>query len=112
MYYCDRCGTPLQPSDRFCPRCGAPIQTGVPGQPPRPKRRTLGIVLVMAAMVLLLLAAALYSQRDSLGELFEPAPGQFAGREEGEQVSLRPQSEAEALILEPSETLPGRRLSF
>lgn len=99
MYYCDRCGTPLQPSDRFCPRCGAALDPAAPGRTPRPRGRTLGIVIVMAAMVLLLLAAALYSQRESLGQLFEPAPEQFAGRGEGEQVSLRPQGEDETSIL-------------
>lgn len=109
MYYCDRCGTPLRPGDRFCPRCGALIQPGAPGQPPRPKNRTPGILLVMAATVLLLLAAALYSQRDALGRLFEPEPEQFAGQEEGEQVSLRPQNGGGLPVIELRGDLPDRQ---
>jgi hypothetical protein len=31
--FCDRCGAPLQETNRFCPNCGKPITAGMPLMP-------------------------------------------------------------------------------
>lgn len=95
MYYCSRCGTPLQPGDRFCPRCGAPTGAA-PGQPARPRSHTAGIVAAMGAMVLLLLAAAVWSQRDSFAGLFDPVPTPWPGQEEDSERVNRPDAGTDA----------------
>lgn len=112
--YCSRCGTPLRTGDRFCPRCGA-AAPGIPAGPGRrgTKRpggiRTGWVVLAMVLMVLVLLAAAVYSQRDQLNSLFEqppmptPRPGQ-AGVEQLEDRLAR--DEAGSLVLTPLERPP------
>lgn len=86
--FCNRCGTPLRAGDRFCPRCGASIDPTrspsrspsggsagpeLPGKPPH-HGRAVGIVIAMLVMVVLLLAAAIWSQRDALSDLFDPTP--------------------------------------
>ena len=112
MYYCNRCGTPLQPGDHFCPRCGAPAGSGTPGRAPGPKRNhTAGIVAAMAAMVLLLLAAAVWSQRGSFGRLFDPAPTPRPGQEGSERVSRPATDEAGSPVIELDEALPEQDMA-
>lgn len=112
--YCSRCGTPLRTGDRFCPRCGA-AAPDIPAGPGRKGTkgpggiRTGWVVLAMVLMVLVLLAAAVYSQRDQLNSLFEqpprptPRPGQ-AGVEQLEDRLAR--DEAGSLVLTPLERPP------
>lgn len=111
MYYCSRCGTPLQPGDRFCPRCGAPA-ADAPGQPARPKGHAVGIAAAMGAMVLLLLAAAVWSQRDSFADLFDPAPTPWPGQQEDSERVNRPSTDAAGSPVVPlDETAPEQDMA-
>lgn len=74
LVYCKRCGTPLRPGARLCPRCGAPVRDGASARPPRPGKRAVAVAAGMLVLALLLLAAAVWSQWDQMGALFEQSP--------------------------------------
>jgi|SRR6516225_2418483 hypothetical protein len=85
--FCDRCGTAVQPEQRFCPNCGRQFSDALVMARSSPNRvrehvRLLGILwLALSALnavvglVLLIIGTMMVPHLESLGQL--PLPGDF-----------------------------------
>ncbi len=87
--FCDRCGTALQPEQRFCPRCGRRFSDGLVMARSSPNRvqehvRLVGILWlalsafnVVAGLVLLMVATELIPHIQQSGQAGSDFPGEF-----------------------------------
>ena len=67
MRFCPVCGSELTPEAAFCPVCGtaveaqrpqAPVQPPVNTQPPKKKKKNLGIKITAAVLAVVILAVS------------------------------------------------------
>lgn len=70
--YCNKCGDPVEPNERFCNKCGNPLEAELPNEsyiPPKPnnnkKMILIGVIIGAVGCLLLFIAYALINTKNS-----------------------------------------------
>ena len=70
--YCNKCGDPIEPNERFCNKCGNPLEVEPPNEsytPPKPidnkKMVLIGVIIGAVGCLLLFIAYALINTKNS-----------------------------------------------
>lgn len=70
--YCNKCGDPIEPNERFCNKCGNPLEVEPPNEsyiPPKPndnkKMILIGVIIGAVGCLLLFIAYALINTKNS-----------------------------------------------